>query len=418
MLRNDERPDTSRRVGRVLILADGSAEWRIAGLRQLDRLFLSLCEFSQTTAERLTVSVLWSGDTALERQWLPEESRSTDLEIASAASVRDEQDEQFDLILSTRLFLYRNSLPQLIAAMLPLPERAAAPAQSWNCYEATFLNALSGATAADAAQPWRYLGDKRDVSACEGAFLRDSGKSQDGLVSRHINRPFSRMISRLLLKLPLAPNTWSVLIFALPLWACLEFLSGTGRGFFVGCAIYQLYSILDGCDGEIARARFLQTDFGRRLDSLLDLVGNMLLAFSLGIGLARQWDRAHASGWFYVAEGLIAAMFIALSEGIVFARRSRAVSPAPAGKWNGALYQRHHEFLERSGILVLGERFAWWLVQLTKRDMAMLAFLVLAAVGCAEGILHLLVAVSGVSAFLAGNAFRRQPAPALPQEAS
>ncbi len=419
MLRNDERTDTTRRrVRRVLILADESADWRVAGLRQLDRLALSLREFSQTVGEELTVCVWWSPDTAPERQWLPDESRITGFNIENAASSNDQEDEGFDLILSTRLFLYRDSIPQLIEAMPPLPDAGVVTAQSWNGYEATFKNALSVATAIRGAQPWRYLRDMRDAPACERAFLRNSGKSQDGLVSRHVNRPFSRMISRLLLKLPIVPNTWSILIFALPLWACLEFLSGTGRGFFLGCAIYQLYSILDGCDGEIARARFLQTDFGRRLDSLLDLVGNMLLALSLGIGLARQWDRAHASSWFYVAEGLTAAMFIALSEGIVFARRSRAVSPAPAGKWNGALYQRHHEFLERSGILVLGERFAWWLVQLTKRDMAMLAFLTLAAVGCAEGILHLLIAVSGVSAFLAGNAFLRQPAPALPQEAS
>ncbi len=144
----------------------------------------------------------------------------------------------------------------------------------------------------------------------------------------------------------------------------------------------------------------------------------MLLALCLGIGLARQLDRTHTSGWLYVAEGITAAIFIGLSEGIVFARRSRVASVAPAGKWNGALYQRHHEFLERSGILVLGEKFAWWLVQLTKRDMAMLAFLVLAAAGFAEGILHLLVAVSAISAALAGNAFLRQPAPAVPQEAS
>ncbi|MDQ3119416.1 MAG: hypothetical protein M3Q89_07605, partial [Verrucomicrobiota bacterium] len=101
-----------------------------------------------------------------------------------------------------------------------------------------------------------------------------------------------------------------------------------------------------------------------------------------------------------------------------FARRTRKENTATAPtRWNGALYQRHHEFFERSGILFFGERFAWWLVQLTKRDMAMLAFLLLAAVRWPECILHLLLLVSGISSALAGNAFLRQPAPALPQEA-
>ena len=94
-------------------------------------------------------------------------------------------------------------------------------------------------------------------------------------------------MSRWLLKLPLAPNTWSILIFSLPVCAAFYMSRGTYLGFLVGAAIFQLYSILDGCDGEIARAKFLQTEFGRRLDSICDLIGNVLLALSLGIGLER-----------------------------------------------------------------------------------------------------------------------------------
>ena len=143
----------------------------------------------------------------------------------------------------------------------------------------------------------------------------------------------------------------------------------------------------------------------------------LLLALALGVGLARRAG-GEATAWFYFAEGLAAALFIALSEGIVFIRRSRSEEVrAVTTKWNGALYQRHHEFLERSGILLLGERFVWWLVQLTKRDMAMFAFLILALVGWPEWILHLLLLVSGISSAMAGNAFLRQPAPVLRQEA-
>ncbi|MBA2744047.1 MAG: CDP-alcohol phosphatidyltransferase family protein [Chthoniobacterales bacterium] len=406
------------RVRRVLILADESADWKVAGLRQLDRLVFSLAEFARSVGERITVSVWWSPGALHDDRWLPAGSRSNWTDLSDLAAGPADEDDEIDLVLSTRLFMFRDGIPQLLAAMPALATHAVGAPASWQSYHDTFERAFSADSTIPQTQPWRYLHDTRDIAGCERAFLRHSGKSQDGLVSRYVNRPLSRTLSRVLLKLSILPNTWSIAIFALPVSACLLFLRGTDVAFFIGCTVFQLYSIIDGCDGEIARAKFLQTDFGRRLDSFLDLVGNILLALCLGVGLAHQWQRGHASGWFYVLEGFAAALFIGLSEGIVFVRRSRPAGPAPESKWNGAIYQRHTEFLERSGILFLGEKFAWWLVQLTKRDMAMLAFLILAAVGFPAGILHLLLVVSGVSAALAGNAFLRQPAPALPQEAS
>lgn len=405
-------------VRRVLILADESADWKVAGLRQLDRLVFSLAEFAQTVKERITVSVWWSPQTLRDDRWLPAGSRSNWTDVSDFAAGSGDGDDKIDLALSTRLFVFRDGIPPLLAAMPALATHAIGALNSWeSCFD-HFEHAFSAESIIPHAQPWRYLHGTQDIAGCERAFLRQSGKSQDGLVSRYVNRPLSRTLSRVLLKLSILPNTWSVAIFTLPISACLLFLQGTNLAFFIGCAVFQLYSIIDGCDGEIARAKFLQTDFGRRLDSFLDLVGNILLALCLGVGLAHQWQLAHANGWFYVLEGFAAALFIGLSEGIVFVRRSRPAGPPPESKWNGAIYQRHTEFLERSGILFLGEKFAWWLVQLTKRDMAMLAFLILAAFGIPEGILHLLLVVSGVSAVLAGNAFLRQPAPALPQEAS
>ena len=78
---------------------------------------------------------------------------------------------------------------------------------------------------------------------------------------------------------------------------------------------------------------------------------------------------------------------------------SRRESPgADEGKsesLGGALYPRHRELVERSGMLFFGEKFASWLIQLTKRDVAMLFFVFLAALGHPAWILHLLLAVDG-----------------------
>ncbi len=401
----------------VIILADESANWKIAGLRQLDRLLLSVAEFARTNqpGARIDVRIIW--DERVDARSRCEPANAVLANIETAHSIHDVSipDGEASVVLSTRLVPSRVRFAEVIAALAndPLDLRNTAVEETERQLNARLRTAVDGG--------WDYLASRDEIAAAEQRFLKQNGKSQDGLASRFVNRPLSRLVTRWLLKSSITPSTWSVLIFALPLCAAGAFLSGTYSSFLLGCVIFQLYSILDGCDGEIARARFLESEFGRRLDSFCDLLGNLLLALTLGIGLARHAEAGGApNSWLYLAEGIAAAGLIVLSEGIVFVRRTRpdgAQQQQPT-RWNGALYQRHHEFLERSGILLLGERFAWWLVQLTKRDMAMLAFVLLALVGWPQCILHLLLAVSGVSSALAGNAFLRPAAPAIAQEAT
>ena len=400
---------------RVLILADESAAWRVAGLRQLHRLLLSLNEYAEAAGQRVPMSVCvsWKNDVPSTRQFIPDDPRLTNLEVSECEGVPD---EGFDLVLSTRLFPYRNGIAALLDA--GYASLAAAPSADWNAAAENVRRVAAAAAVRAPVTAWQYLANDASIASCERAFLRQNGKSQDGLVSRYLNRPISRSISRWLLKTEIVPSTWSVLIFALPLAACIAFLQGTPVGFVIGCIVFQLYSILDGCDGEIARSKFLHTDFGRRLDSLLDLTGNMHLAICLGIGLARYALPSLSLSWFYVAEGAAAAVCVVLSEGIVFLRRSRRDQEGGVTALNGALYQRHQELFQRSGILVFGENVAWWMVFLTKRDMAMLVFVLLAIIGQPEWILHLLLGVGAINSALAGNAFLRAPAPAIHQEAS
>ncbi len=411
-----ETPAAATELRRVLILADESAHWKVAGLRQLDRLLLSLHDFARANQPHVAihVSLFWDPKMNQSERRDPEISKLDGLEVVECVG-EFLVGEEPDLVLNTHLLLDRDSLTLLIAAIAQPNGVPVINAADW---EHVFRESQRAVRLCDFVRS-DYLATRADIPGAERRFLKHSGKSQDGLASRYVNRPLSRLITRWLLKMPITPSTWSVAIFALPLCASVVFLQGTSVGFVIGCAIFQLYSILDGCDGEIARAKFLQSEFGRRLDSLCDLIGNIFLALTLGLGLARHAELNGAAAWLYLAEGIGAAILIMLSEGIVFARRSRSENvPVAVTRWNGALYQRHHEFLERSGILFLGERFAWWLVQLTKRDMAMLAFLILAVVGWPQGILHLLFIVSGISSALAGNAFLRQPAPGLAQEAS
>jgi len=383
---------------RVLILADESAEWMVAGLRQLERLALSVDEFAVENKEtaHVLVCIFWRPDLDQAQRWIPKNERLT--RIALTAEL---DGEPYDLVLNTRLFLYRKAVRKLLEAASAPPEIVPAPGEkeSWenNFHQVESLPSFcSGA--------WEYITDGSQIDEIEARFLRGSGKSQDGFVSRYLNRPISRVVTRFLLRFPTTPNAWTVSIFPIPIAASLILLHGSYGSFLWGFLLLQLFSVLDGCDGEIARAKFLESGRGRRLDDFFDILSNILLVVGLGFGLSRQANLAGHSGWFHVVEGLIAAALIGANEFYLTTRKPRA-DEGISESLGGLLYPRHRELVERSGLLLFGKKFASGLIQLTKRDVAMLFFVFLAAIGQSAWILHLLFAVTAISLALTAKAF-------------
>jgi 1L-myo-inositol 1-phosphate cytidylyltransferase / CDP-L-myo-inositol myo-inositolphosphotransferase len=231
-------------------------------------------------------------------------------------------------------------------------------------------------------------------------------KPQDGFVSRFLNRPISSRITRLLLKFPIHPSAWTISIFVLPLIACVFFVRGDYVSVVIGAAIFQVFSILDGCDGEIARTKNLESKFGERLDHFCDFLASLLYVLALGLGLHRA------------SEGIVCAVLITANE--CFLRAGKSEMSVISSALHGSLYARHRGMIGHSGLLNLGERFVWWLLQLTKRDMAVFVFLMLALLGLAEWILHLWMIVAGASLILSaiaairsgigqGDVVRREP---------
>ena len=211
-------------------------------------------------------------------------------------------------------------------------------------------------------------------------------KPQDGFVSRFLNRPISRRITRFLLKFPIHPNRWTISIFVLPLIAGVFLVRGDYVSVIIGAAIFQAFSILDGCDGEIARAKNLESTFGERLDYFCDFLASLIYVLALGLG------RHHS------VEGIVCAGFIAANEWLL--RGGKNEMQIVSAMLHESYYARHHGMIGHSGLLNLGERFVWWLFQLTKRDMAMLVFLMLALVDLADWILHLWTIVAAASLIL------------------
>ena len=312
---------------KFVILADESAHWRVAGLAQIERLRLSLGE------------------------------------SPSAVCWRPEPPPVGGRVLSTHLFLQRKALADFLAAA----PRIEAANGSWQELVDAFEKSCP------TAATWRFLRSPNEIPAAERDFLRRMGKPQDGVVSRFLNRPLTRPLTRFVLKFPITPTNWTLAIFLLPILTALFLWHGSYWSIVIGTAIYQLYSMLDGCDGEIARAKFLESKRGGRIDDLCDICGALLFVVALGMGLSRSL------GWFYAAEGIALAALIAVNEWLL--HRPTVDAAAVVSE---AAYPRHRQLLETVGDSVVARA----VLQITKRDVGILLFLLLALAGLPQWILH------------------------------
>ncbi len=99
--------------------------------------------------------------------------------------------------------------------------------------------------------------------------------SLDGPVSRYLNRRFSVPIAAMLAHTPVTPNQVSVAAFAAALGALA--LLAAGRNIEAGLLI-QASSIVDGVDGDLARAKNAASTFGGLFDAVLDRYADAAIA--------------------------------------------------------------------------------------------------------------------------------------------
>lgn len=120
-------------------------------------------------------------------------------------------------------------------------------------------------------------------------ILRNTIKPTDGIVSRHINRPISTRISAMLLRMQrVRPNHATALTFLAAVLMFASLVLGGHGGLIAGAILFQAASVLDGVDGEIARATFRTSDLGATIDSLTDALTNLGFLVGLGINLHLQ----------------------------------------------------------------------------------------------------------------------------------
>jgi phosphatidylglycerophosphate synthase len=99
--------------------------------------------------------------------------------------------------------------------------------------------------------------------------------SLDGPISRYLNRRFSRPIARVFAHTPVTPNQVSIAAFAMGL-AALALLA-IGRN-IEAAVLIQSSSIVDGVDGDLARAKNAASTFGGLFDAVLDRYADAAIA--------------------------------------------------------------------------------------------------------------------------------------------
>ncbi len=122
-----------------------------------------------------------------------------------------------------------------------------------------------------------------------------SKPSEDGIVSSLVNRRLSIMISRYLANTRVTPNAVTTASFLTCLVAAFLFGLGQYAAAVVAGLLIQAASIVDGCDGEIARLKSQASPFGAYLDTMLDRYADAAIVVGLSYG---YWVRhPHPGVW-------------------------------------------------------------------------------------------------------------------------
>ena len=102
-----------------------------------------------------------------------------------------------------------------------------------------------------------------------------------------VNSIFSIKISSLLVKTFLTPNQITILGLFIGLASGILFAQGNYWNTLIGGVLLSITAILDCCDGDVARLKFMESDFGENLDTACDNIINIFIFIGIMLGVAR-----------------------------------------------------------------------------------------------------------------------------------
>ena len=122
-------------------------------------------------------------------------------------------------------------------------------------------------------------------AAVERGLFKGFESVSDGWVDCYLNRKLSPWFSRWFLRMRLTPNQVTLIALLIGLLAAFGFARESWLSGVVGALLLQWSAIIDCCDGEVARLKFLESMSGYYLDIACDNIVHV--AVFAGIAWAR-----------------------------------------------------------------------------------------------------------------------------------
>jgi phosphatidylglycerophosphate synthase len=199
-----------------------------------------------------------------------------------------------------------------------------------------------------AEDQWQRVNTPEDRLSAERKLDRWLVKPTDGFYAR-LNRRISIPISWQLIKFPITPNMVSVFTLGVGIASAGFFAYGGYWSTLLGAFLCLWASILDGSDGEVARLKLQESDFGCWLETICDYAFYLFLLVGMTIG---QW-RISGTRTYLVYGGLL--LFGALASFLALGwerRRLAAGRPEQLLK----IWQTHAESRPSNPFLHFGRR--------------------------------------------------------------
>jgi phosphatidylglycerophosphate synthase len=137
------------------------------------------------------------------------------------------------------------------------------------------------------------LAKLQDIPVAEQRLLHGLVKETDGFMARHFDRRISLQISRRLAPTNVTPSQVTLISTAIGLCGAPFFLSELWPWQTLGALLFLLHSIVDGCDGELARLKFQESKYG----GIFDFWGDNAIHVAVFGCMAVGWAQSAAATW-------------------------------------------------------------------------------------------------------------------------
>lgn len=169
----------------------------------------------------------------------------------------------------------------------------------------------------------------------EHQLLCSLENARDGVVDTYLNRKLSRPLTRWFLRSPITPNQVTLLAGLLSVLGAVCFLPGGYWGPLLGALLLQCSAVLDCCDGEIARIKFMESPLGDTLDIVCDTIGAIAIFLGMGAAVWKNGASEHA-----LLLGGVLALGGALSFPLVTLAERTEEAGTRRGGWEDVVIQK------------------------------------------------------------------------------